>query len=502
MIRYVLFTCALPVFAAESAGEPPLRRLTHSQYNHTVLDLLGDPSNPANQFPPDDFVHGFKTQYEAQGIPPLLAEAYSAAAERLAAAYRLPTGHSASDFVRDFGRRAFRRSLTDKEVERYTAMFSRGSSPTEGARLVVESMLQSPSFLFRSDADAASRIAFFLWDSAPDNALLEAAERGEMSTPDGLERAARRALDNPKARRSVDEFISQWLRFDRVWTSVKERRSYPSFTVELTRSMTEETRRLANHLVWNRQNFMDLFRAQYTFATADLAAIYGLPAPEDDFARLELPPASERSGVLTHASFLSLTSKPAETSPTARGLFIREQFLCQTVPPPPPGVNSNLPPQDETRPMTSRERLAAHTTNPSCAGCHQLIDPIGFAFEKFDAIGGRREKVKVVFMPGRREEDKKPRSVELDLDTSGRLAGLRNSPFSNPRELGELLAENPLCQECVVKQIFRFASGRLETAADRPAIRQALADFRRSGFQFQELMVSVLKYSAFPPERN
>ena len=502
MVRCALVVLALPVFADSSAAGPPLRRLTHSQYNHTVFDLLGDSSNPATQFPPDDFVSGFKTQYDAQGIPPLLAEAYSAAAERLAAGYRLKADQTPSGFVSEFGRRAFRRGLTEQEVRRYTALIARGPSPADGARLVVEAMLQSPSFLFRSDSDVASRLAFFFWDSTPDTGLLDAAERGELSTPQGLERAARQALENPKARRSVDEFISQWLRFDRVWTSIKERRSYPSFTVELTRSMTEETRRLVDHLVWNRQNFMDLFRASYTFASGDLAAIYSLPAPPDDFARLDLPEASERAGILTHASFLSITSKPAETSPTARGLFIREQFLCQTVPPPPPGVNNNLPPQEESRPMTNRERLAAHTTNPGCASCHQLIDPIGFAFEKFDAIGGRREKLKVTFMPGRRDRENEPRSVQLDLDTSGRLAGLRNAAFSSPRQLGEILAESPLCQECVVKQVFRYANGRLEMNSDRPVIRQALEDFRRSGFQFQELMVSMLKYSVFPPGRE
>jgi hypothetical protein len=157
----------------------------------------------------------------------------------------------------------------------------------------------------------------------------------------------------------------------------------------------------------------------------------------------------------------------------------------------------------EARPVTNRERLAAHTTNKTCAGCHHLIDPIGFGLENFDAIGAYREKQKLLFYPeyhGAEPKRPKPKEVELALDITGQVAGLPQPQFSSPRQLGELLSQTPQCQECMVKQVFRYMSGRLDTPADVPAIRQALLDFQNSGFHFRELVVSLIKQ--WDPERN
>jgi hypothetical protein len=190
-----------------------------------------------------------------------------------------------------------------------------------------------------------------------------------------------------------------------------------------------------------------------------------------------------------------MTAKPDETSPTARGLFVREQFLCQHVADPPPGVNTNLPPVTELKPMSNRDRLSAHTTNRTCAGCHDLIDPIGFGFEKFDAIGQRRDRLKLTFGEVAGESkapQKKISTVELDLDTKGQVAGLPNSAFASPKELGAVLAASPQCQECIVKQYFRYVAGRSETPADRPLIRGVFEEFRKSGFRFQDMMVAMM----------
>ena len=161
--------------------------------------------------------------------------------------------------------------------------------------------------------------------------------------------------------------------------------------------MTEETRRFVSDLVWNDRNFTDLFTADYGFLNADLARIYGVEPPANDFDRVAFPADSERAGLLGQALFLALTAKPDETSPTARGLFVREQFLCQHVADPPPGVNTNLPPVTQAKPMTNRERLADACHQQSLRRCHNLIDPIGFGLEKFDAIGQRRDKLKLTF---------------------------------------------------------------------------------------------------------
>jgi hypothetical protein len=263
--------------------------------------------------------------------------------------------------------------------------------------------------------------------------------------------------------------------------------------------MTQETRHFVADLVWNDHNFMELYTANYGFMNGDLAKLYGVTPPVNDYERVEFPAGSERAGLLGQAMFLSLTSKPDETSPTARGIFVREQLLCQHVPDPPPGVNTNLPEVSEDRPKTNRERMAEHTANETCARCHSLIDPIGLGFEKFDAVGQRREKLELLFRTGEGESRKASgKKLELDLDTSGKVAGIPDSNFSSPRELGAILAKNAICQECVVKQYFRYVAGRLETPADRPLLRRVTEDFRHSNFRFRELIMSMTLEREFP----
>jgi hypothetical protein len=221
-----------------------------------------------------------------------------------------------------------------------------------------------------------------------------------------------------------------------------------------------------------------------------------VPPPAHDFDRVEFPPEQQRAGLLGQALFLTLTSKLDDTSPTGRGLFVREQFLCQHVPPPPPGVDTNLAAVQQTHPLTNRERLAEHTGNKVCAGCHQLIDPIGFGLEKFDAIGMYRDKQKLTFyadLHGAAARKAKPVEIELALDTAGQLAGLPQPQFSGARELGRLLANTPQCQECIVKQVFRYYSGRLDTPGDQPMIRRALEVFRNSGFHYKDMVVSLIE---------
>lgn len=507
--------------------KPVLRRLTHAQYNNTVRDLLGIDSRMADQFPPEDFVNGFKNQFQSQSISPLLAESYGIAAEKIAKQVfqggddrKLipckpagPGDKACMDaFLRSFGAKAFRRPLTDGEMARYGRLFTQQATSSQsflsGAQLTVEAMLQSPGFLLRTENGAeakwrpyetASRLSYFLWNSMPDEALYRAAAAGELSSAEGVERQARRMLSDARAKESVSEFVEQWLRFDRLLGSVKDRGSYPQYTPELALSMTEEARRLASHLVWENSNFMDFFSADYAYLSSSLASLYKLPAPAQEFAKVTLPPETERAGVLGQALFLALTSKPSDTSPTARGLFVREQFLCQEVPQPPPGVSTNLPALSKAKPQTNRDRLAMHLNNESCASCHSLIDPLGFGMEKFDAIGQRRDKLKLVFKPERKEKGENE-IVELDLNTEGDVAGLPNSKFSSPRGLGTILAASERCQECVVKQVFRYATGRKESAADRRTIQQAYSDFRDSKFRFQELMVALVKWIEFPPD--
>ncbi|MBK5294358.1 MAG: DUF1592 domain-containing protein [Acidobacteriia bacterium] len=502
-----------PAQPERTAGPTQLvRRLTHSQYNNTVRDLLGDYSKPAQRFPAEDYVDGFKNQLRHQGMPPLLVETYSAAAERLAQnAFRagdvnklIPCAPAAvsdascrDQFLKAFGKRAFRRPLHDAEMARYAAAFTAQAQTTgkflEGARVVVEAMLQSPKFLFHTESGpgarsngyaAASRLSYLLWDTMPDRELLESAERGDLLTASGRERAARRMLDSPMAAQALDEFFNQWLRLERVANASKEGRRFPEFTPEMAAAMVEETRRLLHHLVWSDRSFMELFTASYGFLSADLAALYGFPAPPGQFDLLAFPAGARRAGLLGHASILTANAGPLETSPTARGIFVREQLLCQHVPPPPPNVNSNLPEATKEKPLGRRQRLAAHVENAACSSCHRLMDPIGLGLESFDAIGRWREKETLQI---------ENRKIELPLEVAGEIAGLANSEFNDAAGLGRILAATPGCQECIVRQLFRYAFGRTDTAADQPAIQSLTASFRASGFRLKELLVGLAR---------
>lgn len=515
--------------AGQRSLEPlTVRRLTHSQYNNTVRDLLGDQSRPADGFPKEDFIHGFKNQAEGQGVPPLQAEAYSEAAERLAqSAFRggdqqglIPCEPASAtdpvcgaDFVRQFGLKAFRRPLDDGEAHVYTKLFRQEAERTGdfrgGAQMVVEAMLQSPHFLFRAERgpgspfrqyEIASRLSYFLWDTMPDSDLLRAAAKGELSTAEQVEATARRMLEDPRAKSSLDEFLGQWLRFDRALSAIRDRRLFRGFSTELAAAMTEETRQLFNHLVWEDRDFREFFTADYTFVSTDLARLYGLPVPPEEYARVEYPPESGRGGVLGHASVLTLTSKPSETSPTERGLFVRSHFLCHEVPPPPPGVNTALPVITEDKPLTNRDRLGVHLNSEACSGCHRLIDPIGLGFEQYDAIGAFRADMTLNFRSDYEDDDgERPKNVEIKLpiDATAHVQGIENSEFSTPKELGRILAADGSCQKCIVKQVFRYAFGREETAADQAAIDGILKTFRDSGYRFRELLVALITSKPF-----
>jgi hypothetical protein len=521
----------LAVVKPAAAHQVGLRRLTHSQYNNTVRDLVGDYSRPADRFPPEDFVGGFKNQTRTQSIPPVLEDAYSTAAERIAQnAFRAGDVNglvpckpvSARDakcrdqFVRVFGEKAFRRPLNEVEVRRYNELFAEQASRTgkflEGARVVVEAMLQSPKFLFhvtsggtssvRLQADQrdyaiANRLSYLLWDTMPDRALLDAAAKGELRTAEGVERVARTMLQDTRARQATDEFFGQWLRFDRMLTSAKDDERYPSFTPELAAMMVQETKMLLGHLVWNDRNFMEAMTADYSFLNADLARLYGLPEPAGEFEIVKFPETLPRAGILGHATFLASTTGPVETSPTARGLFVREHLLCQIVPNPPPGVNTNLPePVTADAARAKRERLLEHATNPSCSGCHRLMDPIGFGLEKYDAVGAWRDK-EIVDVYAGAGETRRSKPVPVDITAAGEIAGLANSTFGDARALGRVLAASPVCQDCVVKQVFRYAFGRAEMPSDRATVTGTATAFRSSGFKFKELLISLVRSPQF-----
>ena len=369
-----------------------VRRLTHSQYDNTVRDLLGDYSRPAVHFPPEDYVDGFKNQLRYQSMPPLLVDAYSASAEKLALnAFRAgdinhlvpckPSGAGdvkcRDQFVRTFGARAFRRPLREDEFKRYAAAFSAQATATgkflEGARTVVEAMLQSPNFLFHMEAGpdgrssitispAGSRI--FCGTTMPDQALFDAAAKGELRTPPGVKPRPGGCWPTRGRTRRVDEFFDQWLRFDRVLNSSKEAAASPSFP-GMAGNMVEETRRLLDHLAWDNVNFMELFTADYAYLSADLASLYKLPAPPGQFELVRFPRAPRARDCWAKRPSWRLTPGPRKPRPRSAGSSFANSCCASrcrrlrrmSIP--------IFPRQIPSEPLTRRQRMSEHEANRS-----------------------------------------------------------------------------------------------------------------------------------------
>jgi hypothetical protein len=507
----------------------PIRRLTHLQYDNTVRDLLGDGTGPSRNFPSEDYVNGYTNQASAQVITPAMAELYGRVAERLGRnAFRygdegglLPCKPSSSAdracaqaFVVDFGAKAFRRPLTDSERETHVGLLLQWATQADsfhsGAAAVIEAMLQSPHFLFlvpkSNDSPAkpfeiASRLTYALWNAPPDQELLAAAAAGALDSRSSVDVHSRRILASERAKETFDDFLAQWMRFDRLRNSVKDRNRFRDFGPEVAESMTEETRRLFRHLAWNDLDFREFFTADYTFADDFLTKVYGMSDPNVPFGKTAYPTDSTRSGILGHGTFLAQTGKPVHTSPTERGLFVREHFLCQTIPPPPPGVDTSLPPLAlGGQPRTIRETMEElHAAQPVCASCHKLVDPIGYGFEHFDTVGAYRETepVRVEPTPQQEREGAKATDHSLPIDSTGFVAGISDSAFESPRDVGRILARSPICQKCIVRQLFRYLFGRSETSRDAQVIERAYNRFERSGFVFRELVLGLVVTEEF-----
>jgi hypothetical protein len=242
--------------------------------------------------------------------------------------------------------------------------------------------------------------------------------------------------------------------------------------------MKEETLALINDVVWDRDaDYRDVLDADYTFMNAELAAFYGADIPEgaEGFVKVPVPPDQKRGGFFGHAGFLALFSHTKTTSPTLRGKFVRERMLCQSIPAPPNNVVTEFPPEAEAK--TAREKLAAHQKIASCAGCHIKMDNIGFGLENFDAIGAFRET---------------ENGAEIDAKSD-----LDGAPFDGAKELGTALREAPEVPLCIARNIFRHATGHVETPGEEQAVAELGDAFERSGYKLQDLLVELVASDAF-----
>lgn len=491
----------------------PLVRLTSEQYRNTVVDLLGGPL-PAAPLMADSnpylfFTIGAASTAVAETDLQNLEEAAAAFA---GAVFDDPDRRSAlvgctpenpgdactSAFLERFGRRAYRRPLTDTERQRWLGITEglADGDPWQGMRMAVSGMLQSPHLLYLtrvgtavSDApglreldgyEIASRLSYLLWEGPPDDALLDDAAAGRLKTTEGLGAAFDRMVDDPRVRSSVQAFFAQYFDLPRLDQITRSEEAYPTFTPTLAAAMRTEVELMVDDLVFRRQaDVRELFSTRRTFVNRELADLYELDAPGASavaFVPVQLPEDGPRAGMLTLGAFLTMNAREVQTSPTLRGKYLLERVLCGTIGVPPDDVDLNLDPAGPT-PTTLRERLAQHREHPTCNACHKLIDPPGLLFESFDAIGAWRTE-----------------DAGLPIDSTGELNG---TPLANARELAELLETDERVGRCMVRQLYRHTHARLDTDAEESTLDQLHGAFADSRFRFLDLMRAVVLHDSF-----
>lgn len=497
-----------PNAAIDDPGPALSQRLTRTEYDNTVRDLLGDTTAPATGFPAEELSLNFDNNPSVLTVSPLLAENYMNAAGALAAAAAQDLGSlvpcdaaqgqsCAEQFIQSFGEKVFRRPITADDVAVFLGPFNTGAAVSfeNGIRLVIDAMLQSASFLYRleyqgSTVDAnlikptsyemASRLSYFLWNSTPDEALLSAAAADALSTPEQIAEQARRMLQDPRARAMVVDFHDQWLNLKGVPTLQKDPEVYPDFTEQVAADMHTEAVLFIEDVLYNSGGDVGaLFSADYTFLNQNLSSFYGVGGVTGtDFQRVALD-TSRTAGFLTLGATMSVFGKPNQSDPVHRGKFVREQLLCDPPPPPPPSAMVEVP-QPEPN-LTTRERFQQHSEDPACSGCHSLMDPIGVALENYDGVGRWRDT-----------ENGKP------IDPSGQLTGTDvPDPFVGPAALGDNLAQSAQAKACMVKNWFRYAMARVDSAADACALSDLEAQFAASNYDITELLVALTQTDAF-----
>ncbi len=504
-----------PVPAAFEPSEQQMRRLLDRHYRNTIASVFGDAAAAAADPPPESSLNGFEAIASAQfAMTDALVSRYEASARKVAEVAMAdrdrihqrmgcePFGPGDADcfrmFIRNTGRLMFRRQVTDEELSDYLDLAETAANQAgdayAGVQWVITAMLQSPNFLYLAEVgedvpdmpdrrlltgyEIASRMAFFLLDTAPDDALLAAAEAGALDTREGVREAARQLVDSDAARRATRSFFEEYLILGAMESVDKNPDMFPTFSKELAASMKEETLKLINDVVYDRDvSVMEMFSADYSFVDDNLAAHYGVAAPyQADWTKMSFPIEQRRRGIMGHASIASAQAHPDSTSVTHRGLFVIERFLCQTMPPPPDDVVPELPPSSVA--PTMRERVAVHLEDPMCATCHSATDPIGLALENLDPVGRWRD-----------------RENQVTIDASAEHPQLGS--FEGVDGLGLALAASPRVSACLTRQLYRYATGHVETDGEMAALDNLHARFAEAGYRFKELLVELVASDAY-----
>ncbi|MCA9620193.1 MAG: DUF1592 domain-containing protein [Myxococcales bacterium] len=489
-------------------GRVGLQRLTRAEYNRTVRDLFGVTSNPADAFPPDSATDGFDNNAKSLTVSPQLASLLLSAAEEVALEalaeddgtilHCAPSGDAAClrAILERLALRVYRRPASEAELDELVQLVayaeSEGETTEAGVSHALSAMLMAPQFLYRGvpiaapdltkpfrpldDYALATRLAYFLWGSTPDDALLAAAGQGDLRLH--LRDELDRMLVDSKSEALYDGFITQWLQLGKLDAATPDPATFPEFDETLRAQMREETRLFFDDLRARDASPLEIINGTASFASAGLASLYGVSGPASaSLEPVSLDP-SQRAGILTMPAILTMTSGPEQPNIVRRGVWLAEAILCATPPPPPPGVSLEL---DPTPGLTERERLEAHRQDPSCASCHDLIDPLGFGFEHYDALGRWRDDID-----------------GESIDDLGRLPDGRE--FQGVVALSQMLSESPDFAECITERVTTYALGRTMSEEEACVVAAIAAENVSLDSKLSDLLWAVVSSDAFQME--
>ena len=490
-------------------GHSPLRRLTREQYHNAVKELLQEPLALEDVLPEDESFGAFRANVDSS-VTDLHIKKYMSAAEYVAerASMKALLGCDveakgeegcATAFVEGFGRRAFRRPLSVREVEAFKAAYASerkdGTGFEQSLRLLMQAFLQTPQFLYHLENlgqgagqgeepepleayALAARLSFFLWNSIPDEALLKAAEGGKLGEVQGLREQAERMIKDDRARQMIRTFHTEWLHLERVLPLEKDPARFAFYDDQTAQAMIDETIHFADHVIREDDGLLGtLLTASYGFPSERTASIYGV-APWEEGAPVAFDPA-QRAGLFTQPALLAGHAGYADSLPIARGVVLVERLLCLTPPPPPADlmVEEIVPIKGQSQ----RDALELHRTDAACASCHKLFDPIGLSLEHYDAVGRYRK-----------EDQGKP----IDASSQLELRDIKAS-FQDVVGLSRAMAASRSVSDCVAEHWMTFALGRGLGAGDRPSLKRIEQRFSQSGGQIRQLLVDIVTSDSF-----
>lgn len=412
---------------------------------------------------------------------------------------------AARENLTPFVTRAFRRPPQDEELSKFVGLVERATAAGEtfefGMQVAVQAVLVSPHFLFRIESDKepenpksahiinsyelASRLSYFLWSTMPDDELFEHARVGDLGNELILDAQVRRMLQDPRSSALVENFAEQWLQLRILDEVTPDPKAFPQFNDDLRRDMKEETRQFIRAIVQEDRSVLDLLVGDYTFVNERLAAHYGLPDVKgNEFRQVSLA-GTNRAGVLTQASVLTITSNPTRTSPVKRGKWIMETILDSPPPAPPPNVPELEDKKEQSAGLSLRQQMEQHRSNPACASCHKTMDTLGFGLENFDAIGRYRK-----------DDGGKP------VDTSGTLPS--GDSFSGPVEMVNILKtkKQKAFTECLTEKLLTYALGRGLEYYDRCSVNRINSELSAQNFRFSVLVKEIVKSEPFRLRRG